>query len=159
MNGGIVPLLLISATVGLILAFAPLRMAVYGLLAFAGAAMLGYMGPKLFPLGAVFIGLWLSVVGTAVLAYLPVARWRIALVPVTINDGLWLGACAAMTSTAAGLFAGILTILLVFPAKWLVERQFAIVIKVIASWMIAIASLSMFVSLMPTPGYEPDHME
>ena len=32
-------------------------------------------------------------------------------------------------------------------------------VKVAASWMIAVSSLALFVSMMPHPGYVPDHME
>ena len=38
-------------------------------------------------------------------------------------------------------------------------KDTGIAVKVAASWMIAISSLALFVSLMPHPGYVPDHME
>ncbi len=159
MNGGIAPLLLISATIGLLLAFTSLRQISFGLLAFGVAAMIGFAAPHLLALQLVFAGLWLSIIATAALVYLPAGRWRAAALPLAINDGLWLGACAAMTSDVRGLGLGLLPALLAIPANWLAMRKFNIIIKVVASWMIAIAALSAFVSLMPTPGYKPDHME
>ena len=57
------------------------------------------------------------------------------------------------------LFSAPAKALIAIPANWLTQRKLDIIIKVVASWMIAIASLSLFVSLIPTPGYKPDHME
>ncbi len=159
MNGGVVPLFLLSATLGLMLAFAAMRATSVGLIAFAATALLASFVPVGMSPTMIFVGLWLSMIGTAVLVYLPVARWSAATVPLCINAGLWMGAYAGVSNHRLGLALGLLPALVSFPAKWLVERKIDIVIKVVASWMIAIASLSMFVSLMATPGYKPDHME
>ena len=60
---------------------------------------------------------------------------------------------------ATALLIGILPLFISIPARWLARGKFNIAVKVVASWMIAIASLSLFVTLIPTPGYKPDHME
>lgn len=159
MNGGLVPLLLLSATIGLMLAFVARRTALIGLVAFIATGLLAFAIPVGLPPPAIFAGLWLSTIAAAILVYFPVARWSAAALPICVNAGFWMGACAALSGNWSALGVGFLPVLVAFPASWLTRRKFAIVIKVIASWMIAIASLSLFVSLIPTPGYKPDHME
>ncbi len=159
MNGGLVPLFLLSATLGLMLSFAPTRLTVYGLLGFAVTALLAFFLPLGLSPTVIFVGLWASMIATAALVYLPVARWSVAILPLCVNAGFWMGTFAAAPDNRVGLALGLLPALIAFPAKWLICNKFDIVIKVVASWMIAIASLSMFVSLLPTPGYKPDHME
>jgi len=159
MNGGLVPLFMLSATLGLMLSFAPNRLTTLGLLGFAAAALLAFLVPLGLSPTVIFVGLWASVIAIAALVYLPAARWSAAIIPLCINAGFCMGAYATLSNNWPGLALGLLPALLGFPAKWLICNKFDIVIKVVASWMIAIASLSMFVSLMPTPGYKPDHME
>ncbi len=161
MIGGILPLMLLGAAIGLMLAFAPKKVAGYALIAVGGAALIGFFLPVLFSADVLFVGVLVSVLATSILVYLPVARWSRAILPLSINGGLWIGASASLAIDRP-LFAlglGLLPLVVLLPAHWLVRIKFDIVIKVLASWMIAIASLSMFVSLMPTPGYKPDHME
>lgn len=159
MNGGLVPLVLLGTTIGLMLAFVSIRGAILSLIAFAAAALAGLANPFGLSPQLIFTGLWLSMIVAVVLVYLPVERWSVAAIPVCLNAGFWLGACAALIETRGALVAGLLPALVAIPARWLTQRKFDIVIKVVASWMIAIASLSLFVSLIPTPGYKPDHME
>ncbi|MBA3667386.1 MAG: hypothetical protein H0W65_06655 [Sphingomonas sp.] len=159
MNGGLVPLFLLSATLALMLSFAPIRMTSLGLLAFAAITPLLFLMSGALSSTIIFLGLWASMIATALVVYLPIARWSAAILPLCLNAGFWMGAYAALYSDRAGLALGLVPALLAFPVKWLIRRKFDIVIKVVASWMIAIASLSMFVSLMPTPGYKLDHME
>jgi hypothetical protein len=55
---------------------------------------------------------------------------------------------------AAGL------VLALLPAAWIVDRRVLIALRVIASWLIAVAMLgAMLQFLSVTPGYIPDHME
>lgn len=159
MNGGLVPLLLLSVTIGLMLAFVQGGRAWLALAAFAVAALLGSAIPHGLSPPLIFTALWLSAIVAAILVYVPVARWSALVLFLCANAGFWLGASAALTGNRAALALVLLPSLVMFAAKWFTERKFDIVIKVAASWMIAIASLSLFVSLIPTPGYEPDHME
>ncbi len=159
MNGGLVPMLLLALTLGLVLGFTTLRSLAIALILFLISGFVGHAIPVLLPLEGVFVGLFISVIATASLVYLPIRKGRGLVIALAINAGLWSGACAASTSTTAGLAIGMLPALAAIPAHWIVRRRFDIVIKVVASWMIAISALSLFVSLVPTPGYKPDHME
>lgn len=160
MNGGLLPLLLICVTLGLSLALAPWRMAWFAVAAMTVSALLLSLA-RLAPdtSDAIFVGLWLSVIVTAVLTYLPRRYADRLMIPAGLNAGAWAGALSAVSDKRGDLILAIGAALLFIPARWFTLRGYHIVIKVVASWMIAIASLSMFVSFMPTPGYKPDHME
>ncbi|MDQ3471492.1 MAG: hypothetical protein M3428_03800 [Pseudomonadota bacterium] len=109
--------------------------------------------------GPVFAGSWLSVIATAALVFLPRGLPDWLAIAAGINGGGWLGALASL-SPRPGELVFILPLTLSFLAgQWFTARGHAIVPKVVLSWIIAVASLSFFVSLMPTPGYQPDHME
>jgi hypothetical protein len=46
------------------------------------------------------------------------------------------------------------------PAAWIIEWRKPIVIKVVSSWLIAVAALAATLQCLPvTPGYMPDHIE
>lgn len=160
MNSGILPLLLICATLGLSLALAPQRDAWLGVAAMAASALLLSLMPLSPSLSdTIFIGLWLSIIATAALTYLPRRFADRLTIAAGLNAGAWAGALAAVSDKRGELIIALVLALLFIPARWFTLRGYHIVIKVIASWMIAVASLSMFVSLIPTPGYKPDHME
>lgn len=159
MNGGLVPLFLLGGTLALMLAFVPLRTTMVGLLAFAASGLCSFFVPLSLPQNALFIGFWLSLVLTTLAVYFPARRWAVAVIPLALNAGFWMGIYAGLTNNLVGLALGSAAALAAIPAKWLIAHHFDIIIKVVASWLIAIASLSMFVSLMPTPGYKPDHKQ
>lgn len=160
MNGGLLPLVLMCATFGLLLAFAARRRAWLGLGAMVAAALLLSLAhlPQSAS-DAIFVGLWLSIIATAALTFVPPDFVNRLIVPAGLNAGAWAGALATMSDRRGGLILALSSGLLFIPVRWFTMRGYHIVPKVIASWMIAIASLSLFVSLMPTPGYKPDHME
>jgi hypothetical protein len=55
---------------------------------------------------------------------------------------------------AAGL------VLAFLPATWIVDRRVLTALRVVASWLIAVAMLGALLQFLPvTPGYMPDHME
>lgn len=160
MNGGILPLVLICAAFGLSLACVSLRVAGLGLAAMTVAGLMLSLMP--IPTSAsdiILLGLWLSVIATAALTYAPRRFADRLMIPAGLNAGGWAGALAAVSDMRGGLIVAFAVGLLFIPARWFTLRGYHIAIKVVASWMIAIASLSMFVSFMPTPGYKPDHME
>ncbi len=160
MNAGLLPMGLVSVGVGVALSFASRRGAWLAVAALIVIAVFVASMPLPQSLGgAVFAGAWLSVIAAAALAFLPGGlrdSWAIA---AGINGGAWVGALAAL-SPRPGELLFILPLTLSFLAgQWLAARGHAIAPKVILSWIVAVASLSFFVSLMPTPGYQPDHME
>lgn len=160
MNGGILPIALLFFATALALSLAPRRSAWLSIAAIAVSSLLVSLTP--IPSTAtdiIFIGLWASVIATAGTCYsnrILSNRWIGAL---ALNNGIWSGALAAISGMQAGLVLTIPITLLALPGQSIAARGFRIGLKVISSWVIAIASLAIFVSLTPTPGYKPDHME
>ena len=160
MNGGVLPLLIMSTTVGLALSLVDQRELLLGLAALA----LGALAVSLFPIPhdsstIVFAGLFLSTIVTAALLYLPRAWPRPWVIPVALNAGGWTGALASLSDMRSALWLALPLCLLCVPGRWVDQRGLGLGLKVAASWMIAISSLSLFVSMMPHPGYVSDHME
>ncbi len=160
MNGGILPMLLLCAAVFLALGLASDGAAWRGVAAFASAALIVAFLP-LSPDHAqvIFSGLFVTTIVTAALVYLPRGlpnRWAIA---AGLNGGAWAGALASAPQSRGQLALAVPFGLIFVAKRWLPFSGYTIVIKVIASWVMAIAALSMLVSMMPTPGYMPDHME
>ncbi len=141
------------------LSFVATRTLAMALVGFGAAALVAFTASLDFAPNIVFAGLWLSMIAAALMVYLPVARWSMAALPISLNAGFWLGACAGQSNNLSSLVIGILPLFIAIPARLVTGGKFNIAVKVVASWMIAIASLSLFVTLIPTPGYKPDHME
>jgi hypothetical protein len=74
------------------------------------------------------------------------------------NAGLWSGAVATFSAQPSPLLALPLVLILI-PARWIVARDRAIVLKVLSGWLSAVALLATALPLITTAGNEPDHME
>jgi glucose-6-phosphate-specific signal transduction histidine kinase len=160
MNSGILPLLLLGMTLGLALSTASAANAWRAWLAAAVVALTtSFMTVASQHLILVEIVLWLTVVMTATVTYWPERIAARAIVPLAVNAGVWLGAVAAASAMRPAMLAGLTGGLLFLPVQALASRGSAIAVKVVASWMIAIGALAIFVSMVPTPGYKQDHME
>jgi hypothetical protein len=108
----------------------------------------------------VFLGCWLSTAATGAAVHLrkrPGVRTGLLL---SINAGLWASGVVALSGAPPDLLKAIPAILVILPSSWLIGRGGSIVVKVVSSWLIAIAIL---VAALPftseTPGYLPDHLE
>ena len=160
MNSGNAPFMLMGVTLGVVLSRVEKRVAWAGL----AIAMIGAAITALVPIGAaatdiIYGGLWLSMIVTAVLAFVPTAHVTRLTIIAAGNVGAWSGALAGLGGIRTGLLIALPFALLFVPGQWIVARGQDVAMKVVASWMIAIASLSLLVSLMPTPGYKSDHMQ
>ncbi len=160
MNSGILPLLLLGLTLGLALSTASPKKAWRGyIIAVLVAIAVSFVPIAKEHLISVEIGLWVSTIVTAAFAYLPSRFAAAALLPAAINAGAWLGAVAAANAMRPVMLAGLFAALVFVPIHALSSRGSAIAVKVVASWMIAVGTLAVFVSMVPTPGYMQDHMQ
>jgi hypothetical protein len=151
---------LMCAVVGIALTFAHGRGAWVAAGALAATALVAWSLPVPSGLDSMILsGLWLSMIVTAALALLPRGLSQAGAIALAVNGGAWIGALGSLSSSLAQLAIILPPALLFMLGKWLSSRGYAIVAKVVLSWMMAVAVLSFFVSLMPTPGYVPDHME
>lgn len=160
MNAGILPIILLCATLGLVLSLAAPRLAWRAFAALAvSAGVVAFLPIPNAWNDQLFFGLWVSMIATALFAFLPNISPDHWAIPAAINAGAWSGALASSSGQQSGLAPALLLALLFIPGRWVANQGYAIAFKVAASWMIAIATLSTFVSMMPTPGYRKDHME
>jgi hypothetical protein len=161
LRGGLLPPLLLCAALGLALAFAPRRTwapSVLMLLA-TSAAMIVIPIPQSW-LERIFFSCWLSIVATAAAVHLrrgPNLSMAIAL---SVNAGIWSSAVVALGGSRLDLAKSLPWALILLPAAYLIARRAAIAVKVVSSWLIAVAILAATLQILPvTPGYLPDHLE
>lgn len=161
MRGGALPPALLAAALGFSLAFAPRRAIAPGIAIFvviAASVSLLKLDPAWTDI--VFDGCWTSIVVCALSVHL--ARWsgfrtNLAL---AANAGIWAGAVIAAAGAPLDLAKALPWVLIAAPAAWLVDRKLGLGVKVVASWLIAVAVLAATLSTaVPTPGYAGDHME
>lgn len=160
MRGGFWPPALLFAALAFALAFVPVRVRLPSLLALVVVA--GLASKLSFPANwqeAIFIGCWTSVVLAALAVH---RKHTAALVPAALlaaNTGFWAGAVTAVAGTDHDLLTALPVVLLAWPAGWLVAHRSGLAIKVLASWLIAVAILVAALPMVTTPGYVQDHME
>jgi hypothetical protein len=76
------------------------------------------------------------------------------------NAGIWAGAVTALSGPRSNLVKTLPCVLALLPAAFIIRRRAPIVVKVVASWLVAVAVLAGTLQLLPvTPGYLPDHLE
>ncbi len=160
MRGGALPAALLCAALGFALSFAPRRVLPASLLVLimigSGSGLLVVPGPWR---ELVFAGCWTSVALTALLVHLPRGIGPRLALAVAANAGLWAGAVISEAGAPIDLVRALPWALLCVPGGWLVRSSRRIVIKIVASWLIAVSILAGALPMVPTPGYAPDHME
>jgi len=81
-------------------------------------------------------------------------------VGLAFNAGLWSGAEVALAGSRLDIGKALVCVLLLFPAAFIVDWRAPIVVKVVASWLVAVAILAATLQFLPvTPGYLPDHLD
>ena len=155
------PPALLAAALGLALGFARPRDRWIGLGLFAGLAIAARPLPwSHAALDGVFLALWVSLMATAGSVHLPRPRQVALALPLAANAGLWAGGVIALAGAPGHLVAALPWALLALPAARLAETRAAIALKVVASWLIAVAGLAALLPFLPvTPGYLPDHLD
>jgi hypothetical protein len=161
LRGGALPPALLCAAVGLSIAFGPPRARVVSAVALVAVAT---MVPRLLPPNIsteiIFLGCWASVVASAAAVHLPNGLTGLGALAVAVNAGFWSGAVVVVAGSESDLLRALPAALAIAPAVWLIRSRAAIVVKVVSSWLIAVALLAATLQLLPvTPGYIPDHLE
>lgn len=158
--GGALPPALLCAALGLALAFAGWRTAAATVLVLAVSAAASSLAP--WPetwSAALMLAVWLAVIALGMSVHLRDRR----LTPLCLGAGAAVGALTGAAVAVAGapldLAVALPCVLLFLPGRLLVQRRLGVAVKVAASWLIAVALLAGALSTVPTPGYEPDHME
>ena len=160
MRGGALPPGLLLAALGFALAFAPRSVLLSALVAAAMTSIAAvFLTPRAFPLDLAFAGCWVSVAMTAATVHLPRGPVGWLAMLLAINAGLWSGIVIKLAGAPSDLVRALPTVLLALPAMWLAAHRGGIAVKVVASWLIAVALLAGTLPIVSTPGYVPDHME
>jgi ABC-type proline/glycine betaine transport system permease subunit len=158
---GIGPAALLCSSVGLGLASAERKTVVYALVAFfATSVMMTLAAPARNHVDAVFVGLWASTMVNAACALRSIDLDKMFALALGINAGIWCGEVTGLTASKIDLLKTLPLSLCVCPAAWVRRRGQAIILKVLASWLIAVSLLAGALQFLPeTVGYAPDHIE
>lgn len=160
MRGGFLPPAILIAALGIALAFIPLRRAVVAMVLMLLVALATWLAsPPERWIEPIFVGCWLSVIATAGLVHRPLTLPPTLFLVAAANAGLWAGAVTAVAGRGSDLAIALPCILLFAIGRPIVLHGWGIGLKVLASWLTAVAILATMVSLTPTPGYVQDHME
>lgn len=160
MRGGFIPPAILCCALGLVLAFLGWRKALVGGGLMAAMAVAVFLaGPDAKAIETIFLGCWLSVIGCSLMLVRPILWGRKLAFAAAINCGVWAGAVCSVAGNLQALCISLPFVLVAVPASAIVARGWEISVKVLASWLTAVAILATMLSLTPTPGYVADHME
>jgi hypothetical protein len=161
MRPGIVPAALLFVALGLALAFGSRSARAASL--FALLATLGVFSFLPVPrawLDGVFLGCWIAVIATLASVYLRRELGLVATLVLSVDAGIWATAVLSVSGSRFDLVKAVPCSFVVVPASWVVRRYGSVPVKVVSSWLIAIAVLAITLQFIPvTPGYQPDHLE
>jgi hypothetical protein len=110
----------------------------------------------------VFAGCWSSLIVTAILVYFPqaVQRWPWLVLPLAANGGVWAVLVVGTEAVATDALPILATLALVVPARFCVARGWVLAVRVVTSWLLAVALLVGAIPLLVVhPGYVADHRE
>ncbi len=155
------PPALLFLALGLALAFSPRRAWGPSLLALLATLAAGdFVRVPQTWLEGVFFACWLSVIVTAASVHIHRGLKAWAAVVLSINAAVWASAVVSLSGSRLDLLKALPYVFIFLPASWVVRRYASIPVKVVSSWVIAVAFLAAMLQLLPvTPGYLPDHLE
>lgn len=160
MRGGALPPALLCAALGFALAHAPIRGRLAGLVGLIlGALALVFVPIPTGWIEPVFAGCWISIALTAASVHLPGGLGDRTATVLGLNAGVWAGAVVALAGRPIDLAVALPAVLVMVPALWLLATPARLGVKIVASWLIAVAALAGTLPFVPTPGYVQDHRE
>jgi hypothetical protein len=165
MRGTVLPITLLCSALGLALGSTATWIGVVGivvLICTAATVSVALTSVGIDPGWAdgVYLACWITVAGSALSVYLPRPVGVFAVVVLALNAGIYGGWVSALTGSPQGLWEGLPGLVMLLPAGWMAQRNLRLPLKVVSSWLVAIAALAAIVQFLPvTPGYLPDHVE
>ena len=160
MRGGVLPPALLCLALGIFLAYVPRRLIApaIGLTSLLAIMVVAVGVPSAWEEIA-FAGCWISVVVISLSVHLPNVPGRLSVLAIGCNTGVWVGSVVAVAARPLDLLFALPFMLAVIPTIFLLRTPFRLGIKIIASWLAAVAILAGALPITPTAGYEPDHMQ
>jgi hypothetical protein len=111
-------------------------------------------------LDCVFLACWVSLAASAAAVHLAGGLRPRGAFALSLNAGFWSGAVIALAGSRLDLLKALPCVLVLFPAALIIGLRAPIVVKVVSSWLIAIAVLAATLQFLPvTPGYLQDHLD
>lgn len=165
MRDGVLTGALLCAALGVPLGFTPTQTRLWSVSVLAASALftsIALVNAQLQPAWAdmAFLNSWISVVGSASCVYLSCPVGLLPALLLSVNAGIWCGAVNALAGSPFGILQSLPAVAVLWPIAWAARRDATLAIKVIGSWLIAMAALSATLQFLPvTPGYLPDHLE
>ena len=161
MRGGVLPPALLFSALGLALGCASRSAWAPSLLVLlATLAAFTFLPVPLGWLEGIYLGCWISVIATAASVYLlrgPGPRLALGL---ALNAGVWASAVVYLSGSRLDLVEALPCVAVFLCASRVVGQHASIPVKVVSSWLIAVAVLAASLQLLSvTPGYLPDHMD
>lgn len=161
MSSGALAAALLCAATGLALAVAPRPARLPGFFSLALAATGAAFAPIPYGWGdGVFLGCWISVAVNAATVHWRSglhSRWAVGL---WLNAGVWSGAVVALAGSRLDLLSALACTAALLAAASIAWRRAPIAVKVVSSWLIAVAMLAAILPFATvTPAYLPDHLE
>jgi hypothetical protein len=160
--GGPVAAGLLLAVVAFALAFVGRRIAIAGIAICALACVVTILVERVPTPPWVFAGCWSSLIVTAFLVYFPqgLRRWPWLALPLAANGGAWAALVVATEAAGSDALPILGTLALIIPASLCVARGWALAVRVVTSWLLAVALLVGAIPLLVVhPGYVADHRE
>ena len=170
--GGNVAAGLLLAVCAFMLAFVPRRAGMIGVVVSVLIYVSVVVSGLALPVKWAFAGCWVSLIVTAMLVYFPQGfrPWPkhvpIILAPIVVaptiaaNAGFWAGQVLMAEGDWHDAMLVLPVWLVIVPATICVARGWALPVRIVTSWLLAVALLVGSIPyLVVHPGYEPDHKE
>lgn len=160
MRDGVLPAAVLCAALGLWLGFAPRRAIPPAVLALVvAAAAASVFPPPIAWRGAVVVGCFGLALLAAAAVHLPRGPGFGPAVASAAAAGVLAGAAVALAGRPVELLKVLPPVLLCLPAGWLVARRRALPVKILASWLAAVALLSAGLTAAQGPTSGADHVD
>ncbi|MEQ7154351.1 hypothetical protein [Brevundimonas aurifodinae] len=106
-----------------------------------------------------FAGCWISVVAISLSVHLPNPPNGLTVLAIAANAGVWVGLVVAAAGRPLDLLFALPLMIAAIPAIYILRTPVRLGVKIMASWLAAVAILAGSLPFTPTAGYEPDHMQ
>jgi hypothetical protein len=156
--------MLLSLSLGLVLGFTVTWARIASTVVFFFAALTTHVVLTTVGTGpgwtdGVYLACWISTAGNALSVHLPRGVGMVAAMALAVNAGVYCGAVSALTGSHREL-EGLAGVMALLPASWAARRNHLLPLKVVSSWLVAVAALAAILQFLPViPGYLPDHVE
>ncbi len=154
-----VPAAMVFAALGLMLAFVPRKTAAASIaLAVVLALAASQSNLAATTNDAAIMLCWTVVSVLAVRTYWPRAEARLNNLALSAIAGIFSGTAIAASAAPSTLWQPLLASVIIVPATLAVDRGYAVVARVVASWLVAVAILAALLPyVVAHPGYVPEH--